>query len=119
MSIFKRFAGLYAAYKARSAWVDYAATCSIGDLLLKEMDNIQAPNNIEVTFTDSKGKATATVTVCRVNGKSPAQQLHEVKQERDALLAGLEEIAACDPFHQSSAGIIARATIAKAKGGAA
>lgn len=35
------------------------------------------------------------------------------------LLSALEEIAGCDPFHQSSAGIIARAAIAKAKGAAA
>ncbi|MGU5816175.1 hypothetical protein ACV1EC_14880 [Aeromonas hydrophila] len=35
------------------------------------------------------------------------------------LLAALEKIAGCDPFHQSSAGAIARAAIAKAKGVAA
>ncbi|WEE25217.1 hypothetical protein [Aeromonas hydrophila] len=35
------------------------------------------------------------------------------------LLAALEEIAGCDPFHQSSAGAIARAAITKAKGVAA
>lgn len=34
------------------------------------------------------------------------------------LLSALEEIAGCDPFHQTSAGIIARAAIAKTKGGA-
>ncbi len=43
----------------------------------------------------------------------------ELASQRDELLAALEEIAGCDPCHQSSAGAIARAAIAKAKGGAA
>lgn len=46
-------------------------------------------------------------------------QLLDVEQQRDELLAALKEIAGCDPHHQSSAGTIARAAIAKAKGGAA
>ena len=46
-------------------------------------------------------------------------QLLDVERQRDELLAALKEIAGCDPHHQSSAGTIARAAIAKAKGGAA
>lgn len=46
-------------------------------------------------------------------------QLLGLESQRDELLAALEEIAGCDPCHQSSAGAIARAAIAKAKGGAA
>jgi len=45
-------------------------------------------------------------------------QLLDADQQRDELLTALEEIAGCDPYHQSSAGTIARAAIAKAKGGA-
>lgn len=44
--------------------------------------------------------------------------IQAVVAQRDELLAALEEIASCDPYHQSSAGIIARAAIAKAKGSA-
>lgn len=46
-------------------------------------------------------------------------QLLDADQQRNELLAALEEIAGCDPYHQSSAGTIARAAIAKVKGGEA
>jgi len=46
-------------------------------------------------------------------------ELQRAKEERDMLLDAMEEIAGCDPYHQSSAGIMARAAIAKAKGGTA
>jgi hypothetical protein len=46
-------------------------------------------------------------------------ELQRAKEERDTLLVALEEIAGCDPLHQSSAGIIARSAIAKVHGGAA
>lgn len=40
----------------------------------------------------------------------------KAQQQCDDLLQALEEIANNDPYNQSSAGIIARAAIAKAKG---
>jgi hypothetical protein len=43
-------------------------------------------------------------------------QLLDLESQRDELMVALEEIAGCDPYHQSSAGTIARAAIAKAKG---
>ncbi|TNI56543.1 hypothetical protein CF126_08800 [Aeromonas dhakensis] len=46
-------------------------------------------------------------------------QLLDLESLCDDLMVALEEIAGCDPYHHSSAGTIARAAIAKAKGGAA
>lgn len=46
-------------------------------------------------------------------------QLLALESQRDELMVALGEIAGCDPYHQSSAGTIARAAIAEAKGGAA
>lgn len=59
-----------------------------------------------------------TLTVQRTEGLTPAQKLAAMTKQRDELLAALEEIAGCDPYHQTSAGIIARTAITKVKGGA-
>jgi len=59
-----------------------------------------------------------TLTVQRTEGLTPAQKLAAMTKQRDKLLAALEEIAGCDPYHQTSAGITARTAITKVKGGA-
>lgn len=59
-----------------------------------------------------------TLTVQRTEGITPAQKLAAMTKQRDELLAALEEIAGCDPYHQTSAGITARTAITKVKGGA-
>ncbi len=59
-----------------------------------------------------------TLTVQRTEGLTPAQKLAAMTKQRDELLAALEEIAGCDPYHQTSAGITARTAITKVKGGA-
>jgi len=41
---------------------------------------------------------------------------HRAEAQRDELLAALQEIVRNDPYNQSSAGIIARAVIAKVEG---
>ncbi len=46
----------------------------------------------------------------------PAQDVAALVAERDRMKAALESIIAHDPYRQSSAGIIARAAIAKATG---
>ncbi|QWL69371.1 hypothetical protein HQ397_03995 [Aeromonas hydrophila] len=50
---------------------------------------------------------------------NPALVWNVQQKKINELLAALEEIAGSDPYHQSSAGTIARAAIAKAKGGEA
>lgn len=59
-----------------------------------------------------------TLTVQRTEGLTPVQKLAVMTKQRDELLAALEEIAGCDPYHQTSAGITARTAITKVKGGA-
>ncbi|MNR29189.1 hypothetical protein D3C85_1465610 [compost metagenome] len=43
-------------------------------------------------------------------------ELQRAKEDRGMLLAALEQIAGCDPYHQTSAGLIAREAIAKVNG---
>ena len=77
MSMFKKFNALFARYKELERWLKHAGACAIGDILLNEMDDIKAPNHIELTFTDKDGKEQAIVTVVRAGGKSPAKMLED------------------------------------------
>ena len=80
MSMFKRFATLFARYKEFEKWRECAGTCAIGDILLNEMDDIKAPNYIELIFTDKDGKEQAIVTGVRACGKTPARILEEANE---------------------------------------
>ena len=80
MSMFKRFATLFARYKEFEKWRKYAGTCAIGDILLNEMDDPKSPNYIELIFTDKDGKEQAIVTVVRASGKTPARILEEANE---------------------------------------
>ena len=83
MSMFKRFATLFARYKEFEKWRKYAGTCAIGDILLNEMDDPKSPNYIELIFTDKDGKEQAIVTVVRASGKTPAKMLEEANERLD------------------------------------
>lgn len=83
----------------------------------------------EAVIPDAR-RIVACVNACRtrtteqlemddLQGYEPWGHVEHLKQQHGELLAALEEIAGCDPHHQSAAGTIARAAIAKTKAGAA
>lgn len=72
MSVFKRFAQRWANFKTHGEWKEHAASAAIGQLLSEQMDHQQAPNYIEMSFSNKAGDQ-FVVTVRRHDGETPHQ----------------------------------------------